>query len=331
MLKAANEDTYGYDVRMYSSEYGTTTNRPYLEVTYRLEYKKAFYMKDHLGNIRVTMDEAGNVIGGNDYYPFGLQMPGRSYVAGNYQNTYKYSGKELDEEQFSNGTTMGAIDWYYFGARYYDPEIGRWYVVDAFSEKAPSWTPYNYTFNNPYKYVDADGNFPFLFIGALALYAVLSAPGPVNAPSPADVENGNLYKAQTNEEFAIEAGLKVAALLTIATATSDATSTPIENADDQPEQPALPDKAEDSKEGPYDRPANRDEQGRPQPDPKAEGPHSTLSTRKGEKQGHTFNEEGQLETEVSPNDKRHGPHQHNYDNSDPKNPARGKVKQIKKE
>jgi len=46
--------------------------------------KKYFYLtpegwltpKDNLGNIRVTVDENGDVKGYNDYYPFGLRMPG---------------------------------------------------------------------------------------------------------------------------------------------------------------------------------------------------------------------------------------------------------------
>jgi RHS repeat-associated protein len=71
--------------------------------------------------------------------PFGLQIPSRSYNIAFAGNQYKYSGKELDEES--------GIDWYYFGARYYDPAIGRFLSLDPHADSYPDWTPYNYAYN----------------------------------------------------------------------------------------------------------------------------------------------------------------------------------------
>ncbi len=48
----------------------------------------------------------------------------------------------------------------YFGARYYDAELSIWHVVDPMADKYPSWTPYNYTLNNPIKFTDPTGNNP---------------------------------------------------------------------------------------------------------------------------------------------------------------------------
>ncbi|MBS4790770.1 MAG: hypothetical protein KH414_15050, partial [Tannerella sp.] len=62
---------------------------------------------------------------------------------------YKYNGKELDRK---NG-----IDWYDYGARHYDPAIGRWHVVDPMSKKYYSWSPYTYCKNNPVLRIDLDG------------------------------------------------------------------------------------------------------------------------------------------------------------------------------
>lgn len=107
---------------------------------------KVYFLKDHLGNIRVTVDDNGNVMGYNDYYPFGLQMPRRIYNGGLANNLYKYSSKELDEE--SN------LDWYSFGARFYDPEIARWHVTDPAGQ---SFSPYSYVGNSPLINVDPDG------------------------------------------------------------------------------------------------------------------------------------------------------------------------------
>ena len=78
-------------------------------------------------------------------------MPERSMNNALSSDIYKYSGKELDEE---NG-----LDWYYFGARYYDPEIGRFLSVDplANSEHNLSLSPYHYVSNNPIAFIDPFG------------------------------------------------------------------------------------------------------------------------------------------------------------------------------
>jgi RHS repeat-associated protein len=48
--------------------------------------------------------------------------------------------------------------WYDYGARMYDPTIGRWLTIDAKASKWNMVSPYNFVLNNPLKYVDPDGN-----------------------------------------------------------------------------------------------------------------------------------------------------------------------------
>jgi RHS repeat-associated protein len=115
-------------------------------------YDRYYYLKDHLGSIRVTLKDNGSVAGYDDYYPFGLQMPGRSSNTANTHADQKYTGHFLESE--------GNLGLYHAQARLYDPEVPRFYGVDAMRGDMPGWNPYHYTFNNPVRFVDPDGNMP---------------------------------------------------------------------------------------------------------------------------------------------------------------------------
>ncbi len=79
-----------------------------------------------------------------------MAMTGLSYETGSdYKNKYLYNGKELQDEF--------GLEWYDYGARFYEPVLARWHTVDPLSEKHYGFSPYNYVLNNPLLYVDPEG------------------------------------------------------------------------------------------------------------------------------------------------------------------------------
>ena len=70
------------------------------------------------------------------------------------ENKYLFNGKELQDQQIDGVN----LDWYDYGARFYDPQIGRWHVVDpAIEDSHFENSPYTYVYNNPVKLVDPFG------------------------------------------------------------------------------------------------------------------------------------------------------------------------------
>jgi len=106
-----------------------------------------YYVRDHLGSIRMTLDENSEIVAAQDYYPFGEIMRGLPPAGTN--DKYKFTGKERDE---------GTTNYDYFGARYYDSELARWQSVDPLDARHPEWSPYVYCLNNPLSYTDPDGS-----------------------------------------------------------------------------------------------------------------------------------------------------------------------------
>ncbi|TKG91607.1 hypothetical protein EYV94_21520 [Puteibacter caeruleilacunae] len=110
-----------------------------------------YNLKDHLGNVRVVINQGGAPVSKSDYYPFGKLHDRQSVDF--VKNKYLYNGKEIQDEQL--GGVL--LDWYDYGARMYDAEIGRWHVVDPMIEKHHEYTGYAYTYNNPILYPDIMG------------------------------------------------------------------------------------------------------------------------------------------------------------------------------
>lgn len=78
-----------------------------------------FYLPDHLGSASVVTDAAGAAVEESGFYPYGQDRSRQ----GVFQSEYRFTGQEFDRE----------TGLYYFGTRYYDPEMGRFVSVDPLS------------------------------------------------------------------------------------------------------------------------------------------------------------------------------------------------------
>lgn len=164
-------------------QYTTTTGNPILEFFFHAEgyvrivgwvkgqprFGYAFNYTDHLGNVRLTYALSATkvltILEENNYYPFGLKHRNYNTTHNDYfmqdgegltidactdcNYKYKYNGKEYQDE-------LG-LNMYDYGARNYDPALGRWMNMDPLAETSRRFSPYTNALNNPVFFIDPDG------------------------------------------------------------------------------------------------------------------------------------------------------------------------------
>ncbi len=157
---ATNNYTYAADGRKLESAIGSKTTDYCGNVIYENGALKRilieggyieggtyyFYLTDHLGNNRVVANSSGRIVQSTHYYPFGM-----SFAKGTITSSqpYKYNGKELDTDR--------GLNLYDYGARLYDPAIGRFTTVDPSAESYYDSGAYSYVGNSPIMRIDPTG------------------------------------------------------------------------------------------------------------------------------------------------------------------------------
>ena len=190
-----NSKTVQVQLEVRDDEFTWTTNETKMTKTYTIRrgQDRQFYLKDHLGSVRVTVDEEGEPLGYDDYYPFGLQMPTRSSNTSNPNDAYKYTGHERDTEA---GLTFD-----YMGARTYDPLLGIFQQIDPLLEFA---SPYSYVGGNPVNSTDPTGMSSCAENGEVGLYSAESSDPCDNAVSSKSDETTIAREENENKEVNIQ-------------------------------------------------------------------------------------------------------------------------------
>ena len=116
-----------------------------------------YYHPDHLGSAQIMTDRAGEIVQHYGYHTYGSERYRDNISAFSVSN--RYTGQTLDED----------TGLYYYGARYYDPELARFIQADSTvpdPEFSQAYNRYAYVYNNPLKFTDPAGQRPFWTVAA---------------------------------------------------------------------------------------------------------------------------------------------------------------------
>jgi len=151
------EQVYDIPTGYYTKDYVTqNTNTAIVRVIIRKNNATVgtpdyFYVD----NIHITSGEL-EIMETKDYYPFGMRIrydinsPLSAITSTNPALKYGFNGKEMNDD-------LG-LNMYDYGARFYQPDTGRWFTPDALAEMYYSDSTYGYALNSPIMYIDPDGN-----------------------------------------------------------------------------------------------------------------------------------------------------------------------------
>jgi len=106
-----------------------------------------YLLGDHLGSTSLVTDPGGVILSATRYDPWGELRA----VSGPSQTSYGYTGQRAEK----------GLGLYFYGARFYDPQLGRWIQPDTIvpgSQGVQALDRYAYVNNNAVRYTDPTGH-----------------------------------------------------------------------------------------------------------------------------------------------------------------------------
>ncbi len=151
-----------------------------------------YYHPDALGSPLAATDITGRVLWNRQYRPFG-----------DFAEVCASSCTVPDSRAFTGHEQGTSTDLLYMQVRFYDPKVGRFLSPDPASTKVgmpASLNRYAYAWNNPFRYVDPNGEEPYLVSRALTFSERYSHNFVVtNADFPGDA-NATVYSYGRTED-----------------------------------------------------------------------------------------------------------------------------------
>ena len=166
VLRIGPEGTTVYIGDYYEKQGSAVTKYYYVaaqRVAVRVNGTLYFLHTDHLGSTTLLTDQSQQVVARLGYRPYGDTR----YAIGNFPTDRRFTGQRWDD----------ALALYDYRARYYDPLLGRFISADPVVPEPGNpqdLNRYAYARNNPLRYADPTGHWPWwaCVAGAVGLYAV---------------------------------------------------------------------------------------------------------------------------------------------------------------
>lgn len=165
---------------------------------YSAEYEEViYYHNDALGSPILATDQNGDVLWREEYSPYGSRLTHEARETDCSVGPCVQIESLWDEKNWYTGKFEETrLSLNYFGARWYDPELGRFISQDPVGfdqNNIFSFNRYVYANNNPYKYVDPDGK-----QSREAAYEMIGMPDPSGAAIKRAAQLGSVANSSAN-------------------------------------------------------------------------------------------------------------------------------------